>query len=245
MNALPTVGRTDLSLAVVRQCLRARSLFSLGMIVGSRSVLQHALMLVYETSEQVPSGQLPFIDGGIPFIHEVISHARSRWAAIQKAEHAYEVRQSNKRAAHEAYVKSFPAAQGLMDQAAASGDRLEFHGYTLWKCEHSEGAWDVTNAYGIDNCARLDTLGGFEWFLDQLRAGADIGPTPPCSDNSDDSDDWHWMDCFDEFDWVKPVDQVLDRILADKDGFGTGLADPASDASFSRAVESHFGAILY
>lgn len=73
----------------------------------------------------------------------------------------------------------------LMDLAAAAGERLKFHGYTLWKCEDQQGAWDVTNPYGVDNCARLKTVDEFEWFLAQLRAGAAIGPTPPGCDDAD------------------------------------------------------------
>lgn len=75
-----------------------------------------------------------------------------------------------------------------MDRASAAGERFVFHGYTLWRCENQQGAWDVTNPYGVDNCARLKTVAEFEWFLEQLRAGAAIGPTPPGCEDADLAD---------------------------------------------------------
>ncbi|MFP3637807.1 hypothetical protein [Paraburkholderia sp. SIMBA_054] len=103
------------------------------------------------------------------------TYARERQAELDRAD------------AHARWLAELPSAADLMAQVSAAGDRFEFEGYTLWP---ENGGWSLTNAYGVDNCAFLSVKGDFEWLLDSVRRGEDLGPIPPyCQEPDDDSPD--------------------------------------------------------
>lgn len=242
-------------------CLRARTLFALSMCIGSRGLMRDALWMAYSLVESNPAGPHPFIDQ-IPHFDTIAEDARARAAAMSAAEAEFDGAHSDWRRRREELDTSLPTAEDLMsrvraaEEAAKAGDKdrlsFGFHGYTLWTSEFEHGAFDVTNAYGIDDCACLATVADFEWFLDCIRKGKEIGPTPPGGDLSDDDleSDWsagfypggrHWSDDFDQFAGIDVSQEVTGMVIAAAQNKHFPKEDPASFDEVAAVIYERFG----
>ncbi|WYX27697.1 hypothetical protein WJ976_19275 [Achromobacter denitrificans] len=87
------------------------------------------------------------------------------------------------------WAQTLPTGEALWRQAAASERGMEWEGLTFWK-EEDRMAWSVTNAYGIDDVAWVESAQDFQRLIDWLRdSDGDIGPSPPmCAGDVDNSD---------------------------------------------------------
>ncbi|OAE71676.1 hypothetical protein A7J71_20765 [Achromobacter insolitus] len=87
------------------------------------------------------------------------------------------------------WAQTLPTGEALWRQAAASESGLKWEGLTFWN-EEGRMAWSVTNAYGIDNVAWVESAQDFQSLIDWLRdSDGDIGPSPPmCAGDVDNSD---------------------------------------------------------
>ncbi|WP_404667230.1 hypothetical protein [Roseateles asaccharophilus] len=242
-------------------CLRARTLFALSMCIGSRSLMLNAFRMTYGLVESNPAGPYPFVDQ-IPHFDLIAEDARTRAAAMSSAEAEFLQARSDWHKRRAELASSLPTAEELMkrvraaEEAAKTADKgwfkFGFHGYTLWTSEFEDGAWDVTNPYGIDYCACLATVEDFESFLDCIRRGKEIGPTPPGGDVDDDDleRDWsagfypggrHWSDAFDRYAGIDASQEVTDMVIAAAHGQHFHEEDPASFDEVAAVIYERFG----
>lgn len=164
-----------------RACLRARVQFVVACIWEDFEAIWMAYDQAFAIAVEHRERPLPFLSD-MPEMDAVIQAARHAGTALQA--------EAECRKRHERWSAGLPTPLQLRDQALAWGDKpFHFHGYTFWPDEE-RGDWSITNAYGIDDCARLDSEKSFAWFLATLREGTEIGLAPTISHSQDDEDYW-------------------------------------------------------
>jgi hypothetical protein len=186
------------------------------------SAFDHA----FETALTAPDVDLSQLDA-IPEL-AAIHDAAQRYATSKEAQ---------RKAAdnHATWLASLPTAAELMAEVNASEGSYDFHGYTLWReCD----GWSLTNAYGVDNCAFLAREGHFEWLLESVRKGEDLGPVPPyCQDPDDDDRRSPEDDRFDACDSAALL--MLERLWPD-----SPTDDAAAESLFSLALNARVESAL-
>lgn len=185
-----------------------------------------AFDLAFETMLTAPETDLSRLD----VIPELVA---VRDAAKRYAESKAEQRRAAEN--HERWLASLPSTAELMAEVNASETSYDFHGYTLWR---EGGGWSLTNAYGIDNCAFLSREAHFEWLLNSVRKGEDLGPVPPyCQEPDDEYSSSPEDDRFEACDSAAVL--MLDRLWPDSLAEGA-----ATESLFSLALNARVASAL-
>lgn len=170
------------NMKLLYECLSARTVLDKAIQERDDGEIHDAVQAIFSIAADNPGLNLPFFSD-IPEVDRVIE-AAATWQRARKEREQAAARRAE-------WQASLPSAVELKRQveAAANGEgrSFDFEGYTLWH-EPEHGGWSLTNAYGIDNCAFLAAEGHFQWLLNAVKKGEEIGPVPHGCESPDDDD---------------------------------------------------------
>jgi len=175
---------SGLASTLVTKCFNARTGIDKAIHERDRDAVYDAMQSIFSIAADY-SGVVPPFFSDIPEVNKLVEAAATWRLAMQGLEEA-----AVRRAEWEALLPySIELKKQVETEANGAGESFEFEGYTLWH-EPEFGGWSLTNAYGVDNCAFLASEGHFQWLLDAVKKGEEIGPVPPiCQHPSDDDSD--------------------------------------------------------
>jgi hypothetical protein len=175
---------SGLDTTLVTECFNARTDMDKAIQEQDRGAVYGAMQSIFSIAADYPGVVPPFFSD-IPEVNQLVE-AAATWRLARKGLEEAAVR----RAEWEALLPSaIELKKQVETEANGAGESFDFEGYTLWH-EPEFGGWSLTNAYGVDNCAFLASEDHFQWLLDAVKKGDEIGPVPPmCQDPSDDDSD--------------------------------------------------------